>query len=90
MVNEICRKTIKFEESFFNTSTFVLDLYSLCLCSVVGSDQIIGLFCKSALSKRRYSAKETYNFCCLVPVSQYRVAKTHRMPYVGHFSRKSH
>jgi len=25
-------------------------------------DKIIGLFCKRALSKRRYSAKETYNF----------------------------
>ena len=49
MVNEICRKTTKFGESFFNTSTFVLDLYSLCLCSVVGSDQTIGLFCKRAL-----------------------------------------
>ena len=24
-------------------------------------DKIIGLFCKRALSKRRYSAKETYN-----------------------------
>jgi len=24
--------------------------------------KIIGLFCKKALSKRRYSAKETYNF----------------------------
>jgi len=24
--------------------------------------KIIGLFCKSALSKRRYSAKETYHF----------------------------
>ena len=23
---------------------------------------MIGLFCKSALRKRRYSAKETYNF----------------------------
>jgi len=25
-------------------------------------DKIIGLFCKRDLSKRRYSAKETYNF----------------------------
>ena len=25
-------------------------------------DEIIGLFCKRALYKRRYSAKETYNF----------------------------
>ena len=24
-------------------------------------DEIVGLFCKRALSKRRYSAKETYN-----------------------------
>ena len=27
-------------------------------------DKIIGLFCKRALLKRRYSAKETYNFIC--------------------------
>ena len=25
-------------------------------------DKIIGLFCKRGLQKRRYSAKETYNF----------------------------
>jgi len=29
---------------------------------VSGIDRIIGLFCKRALQKRRYSAKETYNF----------------------------
>jgi len=29
---------------------------------LVGSIKIKGLFCKRALSKRRYSAKETYNF----------------------------
>jgi len=29
---------------------------------LVGSIKIIGLFCKRALQKRRYSAKETYNF----------------------------
>ena len=29
---------------------------------LVGSSKITGLFCKRALQKRRYSAKETYNF----------------------------
>ena len=36
-------------------------------------DKIIGLFCKGALLKRRYSAKETYNFIepadCSHPIS---------------------
>jgi len=27
----------------------------------VGVDKTIGLFCKRAIEKRRYSAKETYN-----------------------------
>jgi len=34
--------------------------YGVALVSRI--DKIIGLFCKRALSKRRYSAKETYNF----------------------------
>jgi len=55
--------------------------------------KIIGLFCKRALYKRRYSAKETYNLInptdstpphmglpVCVFTSYYRVAKTHRMP----------
>jgi len=33
--------------------------------SVSRIDQIVGLFCKRALYKRRYSAKETYNFIAL-------------------------
>ena len=32
------------------------------VASVSRIDKIIGLFCKRALQKRRYSAKETYNF----------------------------
>jgi len=32
------------------------------VASVKRIDKIIGLFCKRALYKRRYSAKETYNF----------------------------
>ena len=34
--------------------------YGVALIS--GLDEIVGLFCKRALYKRRYSAKETYNF----------------------------
>jgi len=34
-------------------------IYGVALISRI--DEIIGLFCKRALSKRRYSAKETYN-----------------------------
>jgi len=34
--------------------------YGVALVSRI--DKIIGLFCKRALQKRRYSAKETYNF----------------------------
>jgi len=30
-------------------------------CNSNGYDDIIGLFCKRALYKRRYSAEETYN-----------------------------
>jgi len=61
--------------------------------------QIIGLFCKRALQKRRYSTKETYNFkeptnrshpismkTCISMYEDeegsYRVAKTHRIPYL--------
>jgi len=36
------------------------DLYGVTLVSRI--NKIIGLFCKRDLSKRRYSAKETYNF----------------------------
>ena len=50
-------------------SRFVFFLRSLSRCvssygmaSVSRIDKIIGLFCKRALLKRRYSAKETYNF----------------------------
>jgi len=32
------------------------------VASVSRIDKITGLFCQTALSKRRYSAKETYNF----------------------------
>jgi len=32
------------------------------VASISRIDKIIGLFCKRALLKRRYSAKETYNF----------------------------
>ena len=34
--------------------------YGVALVSRI--DKIIGLFCKRALQKRQYSAKETYNF----------------------------
>jgi len=38
---------------------FIYD-YGVALVSRI--DKIIGLFCKRALQKRQYSAKETYNF----------------------------
>jgi len=34
--------------------------------------KIIGLFCKRALLKRRYSAKETYNFSLLMVTTPYK------------------
>jgi len=53
-------------------------------------DKIIGLFCKRALSKRRYSAKETYDFIdctecshpiwCYVPIAH--ISST--CPYIQH------
>jgi len=60
--------------------------YGVALVSTI--DKIIGLLCKRALQKRRYSAKETCNFIdptdrshpiCLF-ITQYRVATTHRIP----------
>jgi len=73
-------------------------LHKLLIVSVYQSDcgygvatisrllKIIGLFCKRALSKRRYSAKETNNFKEPTnrshPIYFCRVAKTHRMHYL--------
>jgi len=34
----------------------------VCVCVLSGHLKIIGLFCKIALYKRRYSANETYHF----------------------------
>jgi len=36
--------------------------YSYGVATISSLLKIIGLFCKRALEKRRYSAKETYNF----------------------------
>ena len=36
--------------------------YTIGVATISTLLQMIGLFCKRALSKRRYSAKETYNF----------------------------
>jgi hypothetical protein len=44
------------------------------VASVSRIDKIIGLFCKRALSKRRYSAKETYNLSILLTVATPYVA----------------
>ena len=41
------------------TNTCTRDMYGV--ASVSRIDKIIGLFCKKALLKRRYSAKKTYN-----------------------------
>jgi len=38
-----------------------IHIYRYGVASVSRIDKIIGLFCKRALEKRRYSAKETYN-----------------------------
>ena len=42
------------------TDSHDTDSYGVALVSRI--DKIIGLFCKRALQKRQYSAKETYNF----------------------------
>jgi len=44
------------------------------------SDTIIGLFCKRALQKRQYSAKETYNLSILrIVATSYGVATIRRL-----------
>jgi len=47
------------------------------VASVSRIDKIIGLFCKRALQKRRYSAKETYNLIdptdCSHPIVRFPV-----------------
>jgi len=42
-------------------------------------DQIIGLFCKTAILNRRYSAKETYHFIDATDRSRYYAEQSHHV-----------
>jgi len=62
----VCVCLLKFHKLFSPPKSCVQ--FNICnrgrdmgLLQLVGSHKIIGLFCKRALRKRRYSAKETYN-----------------------------
>jgi len=60
------------------TWLYTISRYGVAL--VCRIDKIIGLFCKRALQKRQYSAKETYN--CIDPTD-----RSHPIPACGHTRR---
>jgi len=79
---------------FRNTiSAPLISLSRYGVATVSRIDQIIGLFCKRDLSKRRYSAKETYNFIdptdCSHPIlsnreSRYNASRiSHHNPWLN-------